>query len=453
MAENPSSPDPDDNDPQDPLSRMFGQFFGGQSPQGTPQGMPDAAAMQAMFGQLQSFFGAMASGDNGPVNWALAKDSARKATTESAAVDPAQTRDVAEAARLAELWLDAATDFTASSTEARALTRSEWVEATLPQWQTLTEPVAQSAADAVSGSLENQLPNEAAALLGPAGGMLKSLGGALFGAQLGQAVGTLSSEVLGGTDTGLPLAGRRFAVVPQNVAAFSEGLELPRQEVMLYVALREAAHQRLFHSAPWLEAHVLGLVRDFAAGISIDTSAIQERIQGIDPSDPAALQEVLSGGMLEPTTTPRQQAALARLETILALIEGWVDAVVTSAADHLPSAPALRETLRRRRALGGPGEQAFAGLVGLHLRPRRAREAADLWERITTEQGAEARDGLWKDAGLVPTAEDLDDPAGFFTRRALLDATDEDIDAALAAWLDNKPEPEEKPEEGKGPAA
>src|SRR3712207_7847253 len=43
----------------------------------------------------------------------------------------------------------------------------------------------------------------------------------------------------------------------------------------------------------------------------------------------------------------------------------------SACSSTLPSAAALRETVRRRRASGGPAEQTFATLVGLQLRPRR----------------------------------------------------------------------------------
>jgi len=458
MAENDQRPDPDDEQPQDPFSQLFGQFMGGATPGQPGGGMPDPASMQAMFSQLQSFFGAMASGNDGsPVNWTLAKDTAHRQLKESRSVTAAEARDVAEAAALAQLWLDASTDFADAGGPVRALSRSEWVDASLPQWQGLAEPVALSASKAVSGSLESQLgaqlPPELAGFMGQAGGMLSSLGGAMFGAQLGGAVATLAAEVLGGTDAGIPLSGRGFALVPQNLEAFGEGLSQPRQEVVLYLALREAAHVRLFHGAPWLQEHVLGLVKDFASGITIDTSAIQEKLQGVDPTRPEAVAELMSGGLVEPSTTPRQKEALERLETTLALIEGWVDVVVTAASANLPAAPALRETLRRRRALGGPGEQAFAGLVGLQLRPRRAREASALWELIAQDQGIEARDALWAEAGLVPTAEDLDDPAGFKARRALLTASEEDFDAAMAAWLEPKKPASEDEQDGGAPSA
>ena len=96
----------------------------------------------------------------------------------------------------------------------------------------------------------------------------------------------------------------------------------------------------------------------------------------------------MQSGMFEPETTPEQKAALARLETLLALVEGWVDAVVADAVgDRLPGADALRETLRRRRASGGPAEQTFATVVGLELRPRRLRAAAELWRLLGEQRG------------------------------------------------------------------
>ena len=122
--------------------------------------------------------------------------------------------------------------------------------------------------------------------------------------------------------------------------------------------------------------------------------------------------------MFEPEDTPEQQAALARLETLLALVEGWVDTVVTAAASALPSAPALQETVRRARATGGPAEQTFATLVGLELRPRRLREAATLWAELLATRGIDGRDAIWEHAELLPTADDLDDPAGFAARDA-----------------------------------
>ena len=173
---------------------------------------------------------------------------------------------------------------------------------------------------------------------------------------------------------------------------------------------------------PWLKERLLGAVEQYARGIRVDSSRIEELARGIDPSNPAALQEAMQSGMFEPETTPEQKAALARLETLLALVEGWVDAVVAEAiGDRLPGAAALRETLRRRRASGGPAEQTFATVVGLELRPRRLRAASELWRLLTEQRGVEGRDALWAHPDLVPTADDLDDPAAFVARADMSD--------------------------------
>jgi hypothetical protein len=97
-----------------------------------------------------------------------------------------------------------------------------------------------------------------------------------------------------------------------------------------------------------------------------------------------------------------------------------VDAVVHAAAKpRLGSADALRETLRRRRASGGPAEQTFATLIGLELRPRRLRDASRLWASLTDARGVDGRDALWAHPDMLPTATDLDDPDGFVHREQM----------------------------------
>lgn len=150
----------------------------------------------------------------------------------------------------------------------------------------------------------------------------------------------------------------------------------------------------------------------------------------VDPTNPESLQAALQSGMFTPQESPEQKRALARLETLLALTEGWVDAVVSQASvDRLPGAVALTETIRRRRASGGPAEQTFATLVGLELRPRRLRDAATLWSALHKEQGVEGRDRLWTHPDLLPSADDLDDPEAFVRGQSAGGATEWSVEA------------------------
>ncbi|NAZ88227.1 zinc-dependent metalloprotease, partial [Kineococcus indalonis] len=418
-------------------------------PGGFPGGIPglgdtplDPALMGQVLNQLQRF---LSTPSDAPVNWDVAHDLARQAAAQAGDPTPgaAERRAVEDALRVADLWLDGVTDVEQAPTTAEAWSRAEWVERTMPVWRQLVEPVAANVADAMGEAMAKQAPPEMAAVLGSAGAMLRQVGGGVFGMQVGQAIGTLAGEVLSTTDIGLPLApGGRAALLPSGVTAFAEGLEVPLDEVRRYLALREAAHQRLFAHVPWLRSHLLGSVESFARGISVDGERIAEAASSVDPTNPESLQEALGSGIFEPESTPEQKAALVRLETALALVEGWVDHVSDEAAGRvLPHAAALRETVRRRRATGGPAEHAFAVLVGLELRPRRAREATALWERLLARGGAPVRDAVWDHPDLLPTAQDLDDVDAFVERRLSGSGggvqRDEDaMDAALRDLLD-----------------
>ncbi|MFI1799164.1 zinc-dependent metalloprotease [Streptomyces sp. NPDC020379] len=397
-----------------------GPAGGGDNPFAAMFGSLNPNDLGAAFQQL----GQMLSYEGGPVNWDMAKDIARQTVAQGtadggkdASVTSGERAAVEEAVRLADLWLDGVTSLPSGSGTAVAWSRAEWVEATLPVWKDLVDPVAER----VGTAMGDVLPEEMQAMAGPLLGMMRSMGGAMFGQQIGQAVGVLAGEVVGSTDIGLPLGpAGKAALLPVNIEAFGSGLGVPQDEVRLYLALREAAHQRLFAHVPWLRSHLFGAVEGYARGIKVDTSKLEDVVGQLDPSHPEQLQDALQQGMFQPQDTPEQKAALARLETALALVEGWVDAVVhAAAAPHLPSAGALRETLRRRRATGGPAEQTFATLIGLELRPRRLRDASRLWASLTDARGLEGRDGLWEHPDMLPTAADLDDPDGFVHREHL----------------------------------
>ncbi|WP_415951955.1 zinc-dependent metalloprotease [Streptomyces sp. KLOTTS4A1] len=390
---------------------------GGDNPFAAMFGSMNPGDLGAAFQQL----GQMLSYEGGPVNWDMAKQIARQTVaqgtedgTKDASVSAAERGAVEEAVRLADLWLDGVTSLPSGANTAVAWSRAEWVEATVPVWQELVDPVAER----VGNAMGDVLPEEMQAMAGPLIGMMKSMGGAMFGQQIGQAVGVLAGEVVGSTDIGLPLGpAGKAALLPVNIRSFGKDLGIDQDEVRLYLALREAAHQRLFAHVPWLRSHLFGAVEGYARGIKVDTSKLEDVVGQFDPQNPEELQSALQQGMFQPQDTPEQKAALARLETALALVEGWVDAVVHAASkDRLTSANALRETLRRRRASGGPAEQTFATLIGLELRPRRLRDAARLWASLTDARGLDGRDGLWAHPDMLPTAKDLDDPDGFVHR-------------------------------------
>jgi putative hydrolase len=399
-----------------------------------------AAMMQQMQQQIQEQFsklGINASGFGGstealPKN--LVRDTAKKFATAqgSAPIGANDVSEVEQAISIAELWLNDATFFPQSPNSGSvALARTDWVDTTLAGWQTTVEPLAIGLSSAI-GELLNQAQGDSESQDNPFGqgnmqipigmisALLNSFIGSLVATQLGQAIGGLAGKVTGAHDVGLPLIDGAYpTLVPQNIKEWATDLDIPMDEIRIFHALREAAIARLFAHNPWLVSYIRTAITDYGKGINIDMEAIQEQAQqalesgnGFDPSNPESFSIALNDGIFTPQETPAQRAALTKLETALALIDGWSEEVVALAAgDRLPNIGALQETLRRGRATSAPAQQLFSSLFGLQVSPRLAREASAFWKQVREIKDVEARDRIW--SGILPTADDLLTPESF----------------------------------------
>jgi putative hydrolase len=277
-----------------------------------------------------------------------------------------------------------------------------------------------------------------AGMLGNASNMMKSLGGALFAMQLGQSLGKLSAEVISGGDNGLPIfVEQRAAFIVQNLESYVNDLDVESDQVYIYLAVRELAHARLFKHSKWLREHVITQITNYAAGITIDNEIVQDIARDFDPSNTEEIQAALREGSFIAARTPEQSQALERIETMLALIEGWVDAVTDQATHLLPKSIAIGEAVRRRRASGGPAEQTFGTLVGLELRPRKLREAAQLWKEIGHRLGSSKRDAIWDHPDLLPTIAEIENPELLFARLGEAQTDGDAMDNELRKLLDN----------------
>ena len=430
-----------------------------------------AAALEAMQAQMKAQFEQLGMNPAGFINPLLSnsakpeplpktivRDMAKK-FTQAHGSQPVGANDVAEiktALDLAQLWLDDKTDFTLNATENRiALSRTDWVDTTLAGWQETVEPLAAGLAGALAallsqashaadqafnsdGSLNEEFLAEAGvdpnmfkgpngenilggignahASMDMIGSLLKGFIGSLIATQLGQAIGQLSASVTGIHDVGLPLIDGAYpTLVPQNIKEWATDLDIPMEEIRIFHALREAAIARLFDNNPWLVSYLRQAITDYGRGITIDMDAIQDQATSaldsaeFDLSNPESFANAINKGLFTPEESEAQKFALTKLEVALALIDGWVDEVVTTAAgERLPNLEKLRETLRRHRVTNAPTKQLFSSLLGLEVSPRLAREASAFWRSISELSNISTRDKIW--SGILPTQEELLNP-------------------------------------------
>lgn len=381
-------------------------------------GLPnDPIALKALMEQLKK---ALIDGESqtvAGVNWKLAEQQALTAARAGGfAVSDRQRTALKNAWNIADLWLDQATSLSAVVQEPKILTRELWVLDALPLFQSLAGPIAERVAEALSENLEQNLPTELDGLAKGARGIMRSAGGTLFAMQLGQTLGKLSQEVLTGGDIGLPFyAEARAAMVAQNIDGFVSENSLVADQALIYLSVRELSHARLFRHSRWLRDSIIAQITNYAQGIHIDGEAMSNLAHEITPENSDALRSALESGELLAERSEEQLLALASIEHLLALIEGWVTVVTESATRLLPTESALGEVFRRR-SLVSPARATFSTLVGLDLQPKRSREAAEFWRSLSGAVGTEERDQLWDHPDLLPTPQDIDDVAGFVQR-------------------------------------
>lgn len=374
-------------------------------------------------------FAAFAQGGNETLPKNVVRDTAKKfAQTQGS--QPIGTKDlnvVDNAFEIADLWLNEATVFpaTSASTAPRAMSRLDWIDLTVAGWHDTMEPLATGLSGAISGLLDEAAGSseEMNNSMGAIAGLLRTFIGSMIATQLGQAIGAISASATGAHDVGLPLLDPAQPVlIPENVELWSKDLEIAKTEIYIFHALREAAIARLFAHNPWIVSYIRSAIVDYGRGIHIDMEAIQrqaeEAMSNFDPSQinpesgESAFSISLNNGVFTPEETPAQRAALSKLETALALVDGWADEVAALAAgERLPALVSLREIFRRQRATNAPSQQLFKSLLGLQVSPRLAREASAFWQKIRETKDVSARDQIW--SGILPSAEELLEPEKF----------------------------------------
>lgn len=434
-ADEPRGP----GDDEEAMLRFLAQF--GITPDASGRMDPEQlmGRMQAMMSAFNTQLAGFGTADAASgMNWGFTRDLVHRAVA-AAGPDttptPSAQATIRDAVALADLWLDDELSFDRLSTQAVAWSRKDWVDHTFTNWQQLMQPVITALSVALRSMAGDGQPT-------PAEPMLRLAVAGMFGAQVSQTLAEVAAGVLSGSDIGFPITDEsRVCLVPANIDSFAEGLEADRNDLVLYLAIREVSRQRLFASVPWLGPQLLALIEHYAREITIDPDALEQAIEGQLGSAMSAAELEKAGNavahsLFAPKQTAEQREVLARLETLLALVEGWVDEVTSQVTNtRMPVAAALTEMLRRRRVSGGPAETALRNLVGLELRPRRTRDAANLWAATRAARGSAGRDAVWDHPDLLPDSASLDDPLGFAAQGNQLAAPD-DLDAELARLLD-----------------
>lgn len=362
----------------------------------------------------------------GPVNWEIAKQVAAWTATEGAPeanVEPLRRIRLEEIGRVAELHVAEATGLDLSS-GGRALTlkpvgRAEWANRTLEDYRDLLEQLAGGLRPATEDGEAGDDP--ATQLLG---NLTHLIGPVLVGMQAGFTVGHLAQRAFGQYVLPIPRPeSDHVLVLPRAIDSFAEDWSLPPDDVALWVALSEVAHHAVL-SRPAVRKRLNEYLGEYVRGFRPDPSALEDRLGGLDPTDPASFQSVLGDPetLLGALETDEQGATLRKLSALTVVVEGYVDHVVDVAGRRLISSHgSLTEALRRRRVERAEGTRFVERLLGLELTQAHYERGAAFVRGVLERGGEESLARLWRSERELPTPAEIDAPGLWLERIDLPD--------------------------------
>ena len=377
-----------------------------------------------LFGDLARLLG-----NQGPVNWEIARQMARwlatQGTTE-ANVDPMVRVRYEELYRIAAMHVAEATGLVVADSPVRVLTRSMWASEALDSWQPLMERLAEALSrDEGAGASDAGTSGAGTSVEEPPAGpdalmqnLAQSLSPMLLGLQSGSMVGHLAQKSLGTYDLPLPRENRDLVVVPANVDAFAEEWSLGLDDARMFVAVTETAEHAVL-SIDHVRARFIELIGEYVSGFRPDTTALEDRIGAIDPTDMEALQSAFGDpeALLGAMSSPEQEQAASRLSAAVAALIGYVDHFTATIAGRLVGSPGLlQEAQRRRRVAKGQGERFVERLFGLEMTRTQIETGTAFVNGVIERADESALVRLWTKPDALPTPAEIVAPGLWLER-------------------------------------
>jgi coenzyme F420 biosynthesis associated uncharacterized protein len=287
---------------------------------------------------------------------------------------------------------------------AEALTRAEWAQMNLQGMRPMLDPIV----DRIGGGG-----------LGPLRGPVRAGAGYLVAAEVGLITGYLSQRVLGQYELAVldPTAPTRLVFVGENLATAVRVLEVDGPELVKWIALHEVTHAFEFAGVPWLRDHLATLVRELIAtlDVRVDARALMRVPTGQELR--AWAENVRREGLVSIMASAEQRAVLARIQSLMAVLEGYSEHVMDAVgARLLATLPELRAAMERRRRSRSAPERVLQRLIGLDLKIRQYELGKHFCDGVAASGGIAALDRVWSSPDALPTAEELEDPAAWVRR-------------------------------------
>jgi coenzyme F420 biosynthesis associated uncharacterized protein len=290
------------------------------------------------------------------------------------------------------------------------LGRGAWTRANLRSMRPMLDPLSENLA---SG-------------LGPLQPAARGVAGYVLAAEMGVLVGLLAHRVLGQYEAMLldPDAPPRLLLVAPNLDDAVGALDADAEDLFTWVMLHEVTHALQFSGVPWLRGHVAGLIRLLLSSLEVSVN-LREALRMPTADDLRGLVDLVrQGDLMTLVTTPEQRELIDGIQATMAVIEGHAEHVMDAVgASVIPSLPALRDAMERRRDRGSPAAKLLQRLLGLELKLRQYRDGKRFCDAVVAEGGIATLNRVWSAPSALPTLEELAAPNAWIERTSVPSVT------------------------------
>ena len=340
------------------------------------------------------------------VDWSLARQVARFAAGSPGSTDLGI--DLAPLTHDAERWVSDYTGLRAgvSTPEPELVDRADWADANLRTMASVLDPVGERLAGRFASA-------------GPLAGPLRVATAATLAAEVGLVMGYVSQRVLGQYEISLqqPDTPPRLLFVAPNLRAAAADMSLEQESFLGWVALHEVTHVVQFSSVPWLRSHLGELLREYLDTVEV---RIARGAAGGLPTlpNPARLAEYFrEGGLAALVQTREQRRLMARMQTLMAVVEGYAEHVMDAVgAEVLRDYDGMREAMNARRRSRSAPERVLQRLLGLDTKLRQYELGKRFCDAVVARAGVEELNGVWAGPDAIPSLSQLQRPDRWLAR-------------------------------------
>jgi coenzyme F420 biosynthesis associated uncharacterized protein len=342
-----------------------------------------------------------------PIDWQLAERVARRMAGREHLADSY----LAESLRDDFLVITAEAEaLVAESTGLRApgaaravvVDRGEWVSANVSSMQRMLAPLTARIGARMAAS------------------PIAPIGRTVAGTETGVLLGYLAQRVLGQYDLLVPdddiSAADAVYYVGGNVLGLEKRFAFRPRDFRLWIAIHEVTHRAQFTAVPWMKPYYLSLVDSALTSVDPDPKRVLQALARAAEEIRSGRNPLDDGGIVGLIASDEQRGALARVQSLMSLLEGHGNTVMNKLGrEHVAGQARMARVLQARRQ--SAGFTAFVHkFIGLESKMRQYEVGETFIAAVEREAGPHAIDAAWRGPEWLPTLDELRAPREWLER-------------------------------------